>query len=149
MNTNNHFVEKNLNLILPWIILFCVTFSACDYRTYNTIYVATDKEKIYDSRLPCEVLVVVKIEEEKLKKLELIGTCSSNMRAGGLTGKVNNAMKEIKKCACINGGDLMLIVNTKETSGVAGGGIIEQNNPNATKVIYSDKIEALVYRKKQ
>ena len=148
MNTNDNFYKKNFNSSLQWAILFCVIFPACNYQTYNTTYVGIDIEKFYDEREPCEVVMVMKIDDEKRKELELIGTCKSNKRAGGITGNVNNAMKEIRKCACTNGGDLILIVNTQEKSSLAGENIIEEGPLGDTKIIQSDRIEAKVYRKK-
>lgn len=154
MNPNKTFLKKNFNSILQCSLLLCVIFSACNYQNYITTYVANDKEKIYFERKPCEVLMVMKIEDEKLNQLELIGTCVSNKRAGGLTGNVNNAMKEIRKCACYNGGDLLLIVDTQEKSKLAGEGLVYNGIPvgegplGDTKIVISDRIEALVYRKK-
>jgi hypothetical protein len=117
--------------------------------SYGTFFLPSQKHTTFVGISPCEALMVMKIPENEIDNYELIGVCKSTMSAGGMTGKKNKAIEEIKKCACDHGGTLIKLIKTNEVSGVAGTGLVDQFNPNATKVIYHDTIEAEIFKKKE
>lgn len=124
-------------------LILLIGLSSCGYGTY---FLADHKDKTYEERVPCEARFVMTLSPEELKNYELIGICTSKKRSDFVTNTKNMAAKEIQKCACENGGDLVSILNANEAFRIRGD-LLDQHNPNAAKKIVFDQIEAKVYRK--
>ena len=143
-------MNKTNNTLI--IFLGFVMFSLMGCGEYGTVFVKEEMAETYERKEPCNPPVVIKIDSLELANYELIGTCKTNMPASGRGGSQNNAFIQVRKCTCFHGGDLAKIIYSGEVSGategaLAAGGLSNINNPLANKKVYSDMIEAKIYRK--
>ncbi len=138
---------KFILLIILLSMLFTISSCMLFGRKYGTTFSANENSMAYSKKTPCQVRAVFKMDTTELNKYEWIGTCQSTMPSGGVRRTTNNAMKEIEKCACKHGGDLIKIMGANEQSGVSGSPI-RRFNPNSRRVVHYDGIIAKIFRKK-
>lgn len=108
---------------------------------------ATDKT--YSVKSPCEAQVLVTFPDEE-SQYTLIGTCEVEAPSGkGLNPDKNNAIEELRKCACQNGGEVVKILSHNERIAryYGVGGLTDVLNPNVTGNVARDKLVAEIYIK--
>lgn len=130
--------------MIKFIMILCTSFCFNGCVSYGTNFYPLNEASTYKQTIPCNPKFVIKFDETEINKYKLVGTCKSLMKTKGVYGEKNNALKEIEKCACDNGGDIIQIttaVEEKETRDYS------DYNTEYILGISSDRIEAKIFQR--
>lgn len=130
---------------LSKLLIFSYLFFLLSCSNYNYINYA---DKTYESPSPCEPRVIKKFSAGEANKFELIGHCEAKAPSGQIGNRnKNNAMDQLLKCACENGGELIQIVDHIEKSRLNLPDIRNQPQtvPESNRKRTSDRIYAYIF----
>ncbi len=132
---------------LSKLLILSYLFLLVSCSNYNYINYA---EETYETKTPCEPRVIKKFEEGEEAKFQLIGHCEAKAPSGQIGNRnKNNAMDQLLKCACENGGELIQIVDHIEKSRLNLPDIRNQPQtfPESNRKRTSDRIYAYIFVK--
>jgi hypothetical protein len=141
-------MNDSMKLLIYLIGICLIVSSGCSKHSFESL-----TDQTYEPKVPCKLKIIVKFEENTADKYLLIGTCEAKAPAGQSRSRnTNNALAQLEKCACENGGELIKITDHESKSSVTAGAVIFTGvtavfNSDAPKKVNKDKIYAEIYIK--
>ena len=127
----------------------CIVSTGCSKYTFESL-----TDQTYAPQKPCKLQIVVKFKENTENDYLLIGTCVAKAPAGELGNKnLNNAFALLEECACLNGGELIRIIDHNASSSVSAGSVVFSGasallNKDAPRTVNKDDLLGEIYIKK-
>lgn len=129
-------MKKHLLTIISTCALIA-TSSCASYRFTKTGF---DDGKFNRRPLDCDITVLTSLPTDR--EYVEIGLCDGKSPGGGvLVDKSPKAIEQLKKCACENGGNALLLRDNKENGGLTSFGYSQQ-------VVKASGVVYYVYPKK-
>ncbi len=92
-------------------LLIITSFSSCS--NYNFIRTGLDNTRYPPQPANCDVIVLTSLPTDRA--YTEIGICKGTAPGGGMVSdRTHAAIKQLKRCACANGGNAILLNNTDE-----------------------------------
>jgi hypothetical protein len=96
---------------LVFIICLLALLSSCS--NYNFIRTGLDNTQFAPQPANCDVIVLTSLPTDRV--YTEIGICKGTVPGGGMVSdRTHAAIKQLKRCACANGGNAILLNNTDE-----------------------------------
>ncbi len=116
------------------LLLVGISFTSCSH--YRFIKTDTTQETFLKREKKCPIAVLTEFPTDK--KYVQLGLCNGTAPGGGIiSDKTHKAINQLKKCACANGGNTIVLQDVKEEGYVMSGfGYSQQSAKARAYILY-------------